>query len=326
MSKEAFTTIYTYINTDKVAEIILGIFLSIIFAFLGALIVQKITRLIFSFNYAKRITYLGSLYGGLCIAVIMHFMITKGAKGAVFISADVAQYLHTNAFDIFLYSIAAWTVVLQIFRWLFKIDILKTIVLVGTFALAWAFASNDLVNFIGVPLAGYSAFREWVAQGLPGPDVFNVGFLKGEVNVPGYMLLCAGIIMAGAMGFSKKARNVINTSVNLSRQSEGDERFASWGISRFIVAVCVKATHYTKKLIPGPIMRFIDRQFQPIPENLEIPIEQRAAFDKLRAASNLLVAGILISIGTSKKIPLSTTFVTFMVAMGSSLADKAWGR
>ena len=326
INNESLGNVYSYINTEKVSEIVIGIFLSIIFAFVGALVIQKITRLIFSFNYGKRFKYLGSLYGGICVATITHFMIIKGAKGSTLISAEVAEYLQTNSTDILLASIVAWTIILQILRWLFKIDILKVIVLLGTFSLAWAFAGNDLVNFIGVPIAGYSAFTEWVKAGLPGPDVFGVGFLEGSVHVPGSMLLGAGIIMACTMFFSKKAHAVVRTSVNLSRQSEGEERFASWAISRWIVAFCVKLAYYTKKLIPAPIQRVIDRQFQTLPEDLDIPQSQKSAFDKLRAASNLLVAGILISIGTSRQIPLSTTFVAFMVAMGSSLADKAWGR
>ena len=319
-------SIYTYINTEKITEIILGIFLSIIIAFLAALIIQKITRLIFSFNYGKRFKYLGSLYGGVAVAAIMHFMIVKGARGATFITADVAEYLQVHATDILLVGIVAWTVILQILRWLFKIDILKVIVLIGTFSLAWAFASNDLVNFIGVPLAGFSAFQEWVREGLQSPDTLYMTSLQGPVLVPGYILLIAGAVMAGTLFFSKKAHHVIRTSVNLSRQSEGEERFASWGISRLIVSFFVKLTYYSKKLIPPPFQRFIDRQFQPLPDDGSIPQNQKPAFDKLRAATNLLVAGIIISYATSRKLPLSTTFITFMAVMGSSLADKAWGR
>ena len=326
MSDGGWETLYSYINTAGVIRIIIGIFLSIIIAFIGALIIQKITRLIFSFNYAKRFKYLGSLYGGIAVAAIMHFMIVKGATGSTFISAENAYFLIANSTNILFINIAVWTVLFQILRWLFKVDILKIVVLMGTFSLAWAFASNDLVNFIGVPIAGLMAFQEWAREGLQSPDAFSVGFLGGEIQVPSYMLLIAGVVMAFTLVFSKKAHHVLNTSVNLSRQSEGEERFASWVVSRLIVAFFVKLTYYAKKLIPPPVQRFIDRQFQPLPEDGTIPQNQKPAFDKLRAASNLLVAGIIISYATSQKLPLSTTFVTFMAAMGSSLADKAWGR
>ena len=218
-----------------------------------------------------------------------------------------------------------FSVILAILTRVFKFNILKFIVLVGTFALAMAFASNDLVNFIGVPLAGFESFKLWTASGL-GAGEFTMESLAGKVETPTYMLVIAGFVMIAALIFSKKARSVVKTSLDLSRQSEGDERFGSSGIARVVVKTGVAFSEFTKKFVPASVQRSISKQFVQPPVDESIAVEERPEFDKIRAASNLIVASILIAIGTSLKLPLSTTYVTFMVAMGTSLADQAWGR
>lgn len=322
---ESASNLGNYINSDKALLIISGILLSVVVAFTVGALIQWLTRLLFSFNYDKRFKALGSIYGGLAIAAITYFMIIKGAKGASFISAESAAFLKNNMFKIVLVSFVAWTVILQFLRLLFKIDILKVIVLVGTFALAMAFAGNDLVNFIGVPLAGFESFKAWSVSGI-GADGFMMGMLSGKVKTPTYMLLIAGLVMVVTLITSRKARGVVKTSVDLSRQSEGSERFGSSALSRLLVRSSVKFSDLTNKYLPRPLMNSINKQFLPVQLNDSISAKDRPAFDKLRAATNLIVASILISIGTSFKLPLSTTYVTFMVAMGTSLSDRAWGR
>jgi phosphate/sulfate permease len=322
---EASSELSKYINSDKALAIISGILISVALAFVVAAIVQRLTRILFTFRFEKRLRYFGSLYGGIAIAVMTHFMIVKGAKGASFLSEETVNFLTTNMGSIMLVSIVVWTAVFQLLTWLFKIDILKMVVLVGTFALAWAFASNDLVNFIGVPLAGFAAFKSWVASGVD-PDLFSMSILAGKVKTPTYMLFIAGLIMIATLYFSKKARTVIKTSVDLSRQSEGDERFGTSALSRAIVKGGVQLSETVNQWVPKRVSDYIAKQLEPAPENESIALHERPAFDKLRAATNLIVASVLISIGTSYKLPLSTTYVTVMVAMGSSLAASAWGR
>ncbi|HKK80897.1 MAG TPA: inorganic phosphate transporter [Prolixibacteraceae bacterium] len=314
-----------YINSDKALLIITGILLSVVIAFTVGAIVQWITRVLFSFRYDKRFKMFGALYGGVAIAAITYFMIIKGAKGASFMSEETVSFIKTNMMVILAGSFVVWTVLLQLLRWLFKIDILKVIVLVGTFALAMAFAGNDLVNFIGVPLAGFESFKAWTASGAS-PDALSMGMLAGKVKTPTFMLLIAGLIMVVTLIMSKKAQGVVKTSLDLSRQNEGDERFGSSALSRMLVRNSVRIDEFNKKFMPNALNRRIQKQFEPASVNDSIAVADRPSFDKLRAASNLIVASILISIGTSLKLPLSTTYVTFMVAMGTSLADKAWGR
>lgn len=314
-----------YINSEKALAIISGILISVFIAFTIGALIQWLTRLIFSFRYEKTFKYIGSIYGGLAFAVITYFMIIKGAKGASFITEEMSVYLKSHLIGIMALSFVGWALFLQLLRWLFKIDILKIVVLVGTFALAMAFAGNDLVNFIGVPLAGFESFKMWSAAEIA-PDLFTMEGLAGKVKTPTYMLLIAGAVMVITLITSRKARNVIQTSVDLSRQTEGVERFGSSALSRMLVRASVQISQFSEKYLPDSVNRFVERQFAPAPVNQAIPVADRPAFDMLRAASNLIVASILISIGTSFKLPLSTTYVTFMVAMGTSLADKAWGR
>ncbi len=315
-----------YINSEKALAIISGILLSVFIAFAVGAIIQYLARLVFSFRQHKTLKYYGAIFGGLSIAAMTYFMIIKGAKGATFISADMLSYMKSHMFNILLISFIGWTAVLQVLYWIFKIDIPKFIVLVGTFGLAMAFAGNDLVNFIGVPLAGFQSFKAWMAGGGLAPDAFSMEMLKGKVSTPSYMLLIAGGVMIATLITSKKARNVVATTVDLSRQGEGDERFGASLLSRIIVRRTIQFNNTVRQVMPESVNRFIDSRFVHPDEVEEVSDEEKAAFDKIRAAINLIVSGILISVGTSLKLPLSTTYVTFMVAMGTSLSDRAWGR
>ncbi|WP_163715653.1 inorganic phosphate transporter [Mangrovibacterium lignilyticum] len=315
-----------YINSEKALAIISGILISVFIAFIVGALIQYLARLVFSFRQHRTLKYYGAIFGGLSIAAMTYFMIIKGAKGATFITEGMLDYMKTNMFEILLYSFIGWTVLLQLLTWLFKIDIPKMIVLVGTFGLAMAFAGNDLVNFIGVPLAGFNSFKAWIAGGAIAPDAFSMEMLKGKVGTPSYMLLIAGFVMIITLITSKKARNVVATTVDLSRQTEGDERFGSSALSRLIVRNTIQINNNFRKVLPGSLNRFIDSRFEHPKNERILTMEEEAAFDKIRAAINLIVSGILISIGTSLKLPLSTTYVTFMVAMGTSLSDRAWGR
>lgn len=314
-----------FINTQSAFFIIFGILVSVVISFTVGSFIHWLTRILFSFRYEKRLKLFGAVYGGFAISMLTYFMIIKGAKGASFISPETAEYMKNNMMLIILYSFIGWSLLLQLLDWLFKIDILKIIVLAGTFSLAMAFAGNDLVNFIGVPLMGYSSFQDWVVSGTA-PELFTMDSLNQKVQTPTYMLIIAGIIMAVTLITSRKARTVIKTSVDLGNQNEGSERFGSSTLSRFVVKESLKIGNFFTRLTPSAVSRFIDRQFIPAPVNEAIPLDQRPAFDKLRAASALIVSSILISTGTSLKLPLSTTYVTFMVAMGTSFVDRSWGR
>ncbi len=311
------------INSAKALAIISGILLSVIFAFVSGLIAQFVGRLIFTFEYEKKLRFLGAIWGGLAITAITYFILVKGAKGTSFLSTETAAYIQENTMRIILFSFIAWTVVLQIIYLTFKINILKIVVLVGTFALAMAFAGNDLVNFIGVPLAGYEAFTEWSAQSALAADQFLMSGLAGAVKTPTVFLLMAGAIMAVTLWFSKKARSVTETEINLAKQDVGYERFESSLISRFFVHTFSGLSNFAEKIIPVPLKNWMETRF----DRSDVKVNGDApSFDMLRASVNLFMASILISYATAQKLPLSTTYVTFMVAMGSSLADGAWGR
>ncbi|MEZ5105678.1 MAG: inorganic phosphate transporter [Draconibacterium sp.] len=323
--------LYKYINSDKALAIITGILVSVIIAFTVGAIVQYITRIIFSFNYRKSMKYFGSLYGGLAITAITYFMLIKGINGSTYAELELGNgqtldaWLLQNTPLVMILSLVFWTVLIQLLKWVFNIKILKVIVLVGTFALAMAFAGNDLVNFIGVPLAGYNSFKAWIASGGAAPDSFSMGMLAGKVPTPAYMLLIAGLVMIITLILSKKAQSVVATSVDLSRQSEGAERFESSMAARFLVRVSTQFGRGMQKLLPLSVKNIINSRFEPA--SIERPNDpEPPAFDKIRASVNLVVASILIALGTSLKLPLSTTYVTFMVAMGTSLADGAWDR
>jgi phosphate/sulfate permease len=322
-----------YINSSKALSIIFGILLSVFVAFAAGALIQWISRLVFSFKFSKSIKYYGSIWGGFAITAITYFILIKGLKGSSFSSYELesglllTEWINENTLLLLFYTFIGWTILLQIFMWLFKLNIPKFIVLVGTFALAMAFAGNDLVNFIGVPLAGFESFKIFIANPDADPNALMMTGLTGKVSTPIYFLLIAGLVMVVTLYFSKKARRVIKTSVDLSRQGEGDERFGTSQFSKSVVRVSIKLNNRLKAIVPNFILTKIDRQFDTMRADvLAIPVEERPAFDMIRASINLVVASILISVGTSLKLPLSTTYVTFMVAMGTSFADRAWGR
>ncbi|MCB0650312.1 MAG: inorganic phosphate transporter [Saprospiraceae bacterium] len=310
------------INSAKALAIISGILLSVAIAFISGLVAQFFGRLVFTFDYEKKLKYLGSVWGGLAITAITYFILVKGAKGSAFISNETAAYIQENTLKILAFSFVAWSVILQIVYLVFRINILRIVVLVGTFALAMAFAGNDLVNFIGVPLAGYEAFREWSAQTNFAANEYLMSGLAGAVKTPPFFLLLAGAIMAVTLWFSKKARSVTETEINLAKQEVGYERFESSMLSRFLVR-SFSGIGNISKIVPDAATSWMKNRFDrtSLTDNADTP-----SFDLLRASVNLFMASILISYATAQKLPLSTTYVTFMVAMGSSLADGAWGR
>jgi len=318
-----------YINSEKALAIITGILVSVVIAFTVGAFVQYIARLIFSFNYRQPMKYVGAIYGGLAITAITYFMLVKGISDSSFANIELARgetlsvWIKQNTSLVMLASFLGWTVIIQILKWIFNIKILKVVVLVGTFALAMAFAGNDLVNFIGVPLAGFNSFKAWIAGGQLAPDSFSMGMLAGKVDTPAYMLLISGLIMIATLIFSKKAHMVIATSVDLSRQSEGSEKFNSSPVAQVIVRSTTRFNKNLKKIIPVAVLKAVDTRFKPSEYEFK---GEPPAFDKIRASVNLVVASILIALGTSLKLPLSTTYVTFMVAMGTSLSDRAWDR
>ncbi len=319
--------LYEYINSAKALAIIAGILLSVVIAFTCGVIIQYVSRLIFSFNYEKRMRQFGAIWGGLGVMAITYFMLIKGAKGASFMSPELVSAIGANTDLILLFSFVGWTLVLYLLNRIFKVNILQVLVLVGTFALAMAFAGNDLVNFIGVPLAGYNSYQLFVESGA-GADQFLMEGLAGKVPTPTLLLLLAGVIMVVTLYTSKKAKSVIKTSLDLGRQDEGYERFSSFLLSRRIVRNFASAATFVNNKLPLGLTRAVNQQFdQTHFKSRQSHMGKDApAFDMLRASVTLVVASILIAIGTSLKLPLSTTYVTFMVFMGTSLADGAWGR
>jgi len=315
-------SLYEYINTGKALAIISGILLSVVVAFTIGAIVQYFTRILFSFNYQKSLKYYGSLFGGLSIAIITYFILVKGAKGSSFIDGEQRKWILEHALTIVGISFVGWTVLLQLLTMLVKVNVLKVTVLVGTFALAMAFAGNDLVNFIGVPLAGFSSFNVFAADPSSDPGMVSMEALQGSVNTPTLILLAAGVVMVITLWLSKKARGVVTTSLDLSRQDEGEERFQAFPFAQAIVRGSINFNNNIKKVVPDAVLRKVNSRF----DRTALTYDEGVSFDLVRASVNLVVASIIISFATSLKLPLSTTYVTFMVAMGSSFADKAWGR
>ncbi|NPA37464.1 MAG: inorganic phosphate transporter [Chlorobi bacterium] len=317
-----------YINSAKALAIISGILLSVVVSFIAGAVIQFITRLFFSFDYSHRMKYLGAVWGGIAISAITYFILVKGAKSASFMDDDTKRWIHENGNTILIYSFLGWTLLLSLLRTFFKLDILKLIVLVGTFALAMAFAGNDLVNFIGVPLAGFESFKLFINTPGATPDTFLMTGLAGKIKTETYLLVIAGTIMVITLWTSKKAKTVVQTSLDLSRQQEGDERFGSSFFARSLVRGAINTSHTVTKFMPARLRIWMNKQFDSTAyeEKREKLGKDAPAFDMIRASVNLVVASILISIATNYKLPLSTTYVTFMVAMGSSLTDRAWGR
>ncbi len=317
-----------YINSGKALAIISGIFLSVVVAFSSGMIVQFLSRLLFSFDYKSRLKKYGALWGGIAITAITYYILIKGVKSASFMSSDIKDFIKGNALQIIGISFVAWFVILQIITLITKFNVMKFVVLVGTFALAMAFSGNDLVNFIGVPLAGYESFQTYMADPSVDPDGLLMSSLAKKVETPTMFLLFAGLIMVLTLYFSKKAKSVMKTSLDLGRQDDGYERFSSSIASRSIVRGFTNISNKVTAILPESLIAKIEKQFDEtaFTKNQKGLGKEAAAFDMLRAAVTLVVASILIAIGTSFKLPLSTTYVTFMVAMGTSLADGAWGR
>lgn len=310
------------LNTDKAFTVLLAIFLSVAIAFFFGAIVQYISRLIFTFNYKKHMNYFIGLFGGLAATSILYFMLIKGLKESSFMEGDLKTMIYSNTDTIVWGALIFFTLLMQVLHWL-KVNVFKVVILLGTFALALAFAGNDLVNFIGVPLAGYSSYMDLMAQGgTTTTDTFLMESLLEPAKTPWYFLVGSGLVMVIALATSKKAQAVIKTSVDLARQSDGNENFGTSPVARVLVRTCNNASNTILSVVPLRVKDWIDSRFN----NNEIILEDKASFDLVRASVNVVLSGLLIALGTSLKLPLSTTYVAFMVAMGSSLADRAWGR
>ncbi|MCM1140369.1 MAG: inorganic phosphate transporter [Muribaculum sp.] len=309
------------LNTEKALSVILGIFLSVAIAFVFGTIVQFLSRMIFSFEYKSKLKWKVGVFGGICATAIVYFLLIKGAKDLTFMTPEVKAWIKDNTPLIIGCCFAFFTVLMQLLHAL-KVNVPKVIVLMGTFALAMAFAGNDLVNFIGVPLSGLASYQDYAANG--GGDVhgFLMNSLNGPANTPIFFLIGAGVIMVVSLATSKKAQNVSKTEVGLGSQQGGEEMFGSSRIARRLVRWSLSAYYWVHDHTPLTVRRWFARRFNTD----ELIIEKGAAFDLIRGSVNLVLAGALIALGTSLKLPLSTTFVTFMVAMGTSLADRAWGR
>lgn len=319
-----------YINTEKASQIILGILLSIFIAFTIGAFSQWISRLIYSYQYDKKSASLNALFGGLALASIFNFILIKGIKSTPYADLKfeflsgltINGFIENNTLLVNLLSFVFWYLISLIIIRFLKGDIFKIIIGVGTFALALAFAGNDLVNFIGVPIAAFQSYEAWVSSGLAANE-FSMGVLSDKVATPTLFLLLSGFVMILTLVFSSKAKKVVKTSLDLSNQFETRERFKPNALSRYLVRFFIGANHLFRKLLSKDQLFSLGKTFTPVArENNGIGAP---AFDKLRASINLVIASILIAIATSYKLPLSTTYVAFMVAMGTSLADRAWG-
>ena len=310
------------LNSDKALEVIIGIFASVAIAFFFGVIVMWISRVVFTFNYKKHSRYSIAIFGGIAFTALSYFIFMKGLGKSPYLPAEWRDYIKDNIGMLLVITFVASAVVME-FLHLCRVNIFKFTVLMGTFGLAMAFAGNDLVNFIGVPLAGLSSYQDYMANANgAAPDAFMMTSLMESAKTTPAFLLIAGFIMIVAMATSKKAQNVIKTSVDLSRQDEGDEMFGSSSAARVIVRNCQNADSWLNHFLPQGLKNWINSRFN----KNDVELEESAAFDVVRAAVNLVLASMLITIGTNLKLPLSTTYVTFMVAMGSSLADRAWSR
>ena len=310
------------LNSDKALEVIIGIFASVAIAFFFGVIVMWISRVVFTFNYKKHSRYSIAIFGGIAFTALSYFILMKGLGKSPYLPAEWRDYISDNIGMLLVVTFVVSAIVME-FLHLCRVNIFKFTVLMGTFGLAMAFAGNDLVNFIGVPLAGLSSYQDYMANANgAAPDSFMMTSLMESAKTTPVFLLIAGFVMIIAMATSKKAQNVIKTSVDLSRQDEGDEMFGSSSAARVIVRNCQNADSWLNHFLPQGLKNWINSRFN----KNDVELEESAAFDVVRAAVNLVLASMLITIGTNLKLPLSTTYVTFMVAMGSSLADRAWSR
>jgi phosphate/sulfate permease len=329
----SFSDLAIYINTSKATQIILGILLSVFVAFTIGAVVQWISRLLLSYDFKTKATWIGAVFGGIALTAISYFILMKGIKGTSYAGESfsiiggvtIKDFLESNVISIIAYSSVLWSFISYVLIHFFNVDIYKVIIGVGTFALALAFAGNDLVNFIGVPIAAWQSYEAWVASGVAANE-FSMQVLATKVATPNFLLVIAGVVMVLTLWFSKKAQRVVKTELDLSNQGEVSERFNANFLSRFIVRVASNLSNLFNRVLPTSVNSVIEKRFE-IPEIFTKKISQnnRPSFDVIRASVNLMVAGILISFATSYKLPLSTTYVTFMVAMGTSLSDRAWG-
>ena len=315
-------TIANLLNSDKALTMIISIFLSVAIAFLFGLIVQWISRIIFTFHFRKNVGYKIGIFGGIAVTSILYFMLIKGLKGSSLVTPEIMQWINSNTILLLLGAFAFFTVLMQLLHWM-KFNVFKIIVLIGTFSLAMAFAGNDLVNFIGVTLAGFSSFLDFTANaGGLSADQFVMNSLSESAKTSPLFLVAAGTIMVIALYTSKKAKKVLQTSIDLtSQQNEENEMFGSSSIARNIVRSTTNMIDGVTRKVPQNVKDWINNRFRPLEDHTEV-----VAFDLVRASVNLVLAGLLIAVGTSLKLPLSTTYVAFMVGMGSSLADRAWSR
>lgn len=322
---ETTADLVKYINTEKAKQIISGILLSVVISFTIGMVVQWLSRLVFSFQYEKKVKNFGFVFAGLCLTAIGYFIFFKGLKGTPFYG-EIKDFLAQNMLLVIGLMFAFWTLLMLVLDKFFKVNVLVVVLGVGTFGLALAFAGNDLVNFIGVPMAAYHSYEAWSVSGVPASE-FSMEILSKKVPTEPVLLFIAGAIMVVTLAFSKKARTVADTSIDLSRQGDGDERFKPNFLSKAIVKGSSKLVQGLSYILPSSVQTKISNSFEtPAIEISQEKAKELPAFDLIRASINLAVAGILISIATSMKLPLSTTYVTFMVAMGTSLADRAWGR
>ncbi|WP_407402064.1 inorganic phosphate transporter [Sodaliphilus sp.] len=324
------------LNTEKAISVIMGIFLSVAIAFVLGSVVQWIARMVFTFTYRVngKSTSINNntggltssslkigIFGGIAVTSIIWFLLINGLKGSNFMTPEVKEIINAYTWYIIGGCMLVFSVIMTIAS-AFKLPVLKFVVLLGTFALAMAFAGNDLVNFIGVPLTGLEAYQDYAANGSGTPDGYMMTSLMESAHTPSIFLVAAGVVMVLSLVYSKKAQNVVKTSVDLSRQDEGDEMFGSSAVARTIVRTSSRMAGGIVKYVPASVGKWIDSRFNS--DTMILP--EGAAFDQIRAAVNLVLAGLLVALGTSMKLPLSTTYVTFMVAMGTSLADRAWTR
>jgi len=329
----SFSDVVTYINTSKATQIIFGILLSVVVAFSVGALVQWVSRLLLSYDFQKKASWVGAIFGGIALTAITYFILMKGIGGTAYAKESydfidgltIKEYMENHVFSIVAISLVFWSLLSFLLITVFKTNIYKLIIAVGTFALALAFAGNDLVNFIGVPIAAWQSYEAWVVSGVPANE-FSMHVLASKVPTPTLLLFIAGMVMVLTLWFSSKAKSVVKTSIDLSSQSETKERFQPNWLSRGFVRFAIGSSKMVSYILPESWQNKIENQFEtPVITLKKDKLYELPAFDLVRAAVNLMVAGVLISIATSYKLPLSTTYVTFMVAMGTSLADRAWG-
>ena len=328
-----FSELINYINVEKASQIIFGIVLSVFIAFSIGALVQFIARALLSYNYEKKSKWVGSIFGGVALSSITYFILMKGIKGTSYAKetydiiggSTISAFLESEVLMISVVSFILLSIISYFLIFSFKVNIYKLIIGVGTFSLALAFAGNDLVNFIGVPIAAWQSYNAWLASGISA-DMFSMEVLADKVATPNLLLFIAGMVMVVTLWVSSKAKKVTKTEIDLARQRDTKERFEPNFLSRGLVRLAMNSSKLTSAIVPSKLRKKINSQFKvPVLQMSSKKALELPAFDMIRASVNMMVAAILISIATSFKLPLSTTYVTFMVAMGTSLSDRAWG-